>query len=71
MNDFEKLKWEYEVLMNNKLTLGLKRIDLEYGDQRRLEEVRKRLDLFMPVPKEIGIESIKPRTGAVVTEVPF
>lgn len=48
MSDLEIIKWEYELLMKNKLALELVNKTLNYEDDNRLQQVRKAYDNFKP-----------------------
>jgi len=48
MSDLEIIKWEYELLMKNKLALELVNKTLDYEDENRLKQVRKAYDIFKP-----------------------
>ena len=63
MSDLEVIKWEYEMLMKNKLALELVNKNLDYEDENRLKQVRKAYDIFKPrliveEPKSIKKEEI-------------
>lgn len=65
MSDLEIIKWEYEILMKNKLALELVNKTLGYEDNNRLQEVRKAYDNFKPTL------TVAPPTSIREEEIPF